>query len=352
MQNYLLHEWARQEAVILAWPDDYTAWLPWLGDVEQVYLNLIQAINNNHCTVLLLIRPKKISHFHALANKLPVPLQSVLLLKANFNDTWLRDYGFLTCQSDQGMQPVEFVFNGWGNKFPAELDNQLNQQVLAPLCRLPMQSFPLVCEGGALEIDDNQHLLTTRLCLLNPERNGDMSLDHYNQKFTDYLGTKKITVFENGHLQGDDTDGHIDTLVRFTPDKGLVVQSCNNRPEDQHFSGLSALVEECRTQFPGYKIFELPLPKIVSAEGDRLPASYANFLINNTQILCPVYQQPEDDLALAIMQEAYPSFEIVPIDCLPLVQQFGSLHCISMQVPEGTLKEEVVHRFNAGVIEL
>ena len=210
------------------------------------------------------------------------------------------------------------------------------------LCRHSLKSYPLVCEGGALEIDEEQKLLSTKLCLSNPERNGAMQLNAYEEHFSASLGAKQTHILTEGHLEGDDTDGHIDTLVRFTPNKGLVIQSCFNRKDDTHFEGLSALVAECSHALPNHKIYELPLPLITNYDGERLPASYANFLINNGQILAPVYQQPEDSLALEILAQAYPSFSIVPIDALPLVQQFGSVHCISMQVPVGTLKKSVV----------
>jgi agmatine deiminase len=129
----------------------------------------------------------------------------------------------------------------------------------------------------------------------------------------------------------------------------VVIQSAFNRPDDSHFQALAALVIECQQILPTHQIFELPLPHIVNLQGERLPASYANFLISNQHILCPVYQQTEDELAIQVMQKAYPEFTIVPINCLPLVQQFGSLHCISMQIPCGILKHEILQSFGNGV---
>lgn len=344
----LLPEWATQEAVILAWPDQYTDWHPWLPAVRQVYLNIIAALNKADVGVILLIKQAEIA-----ACQVQLAAQArVLLIAADYNDTWVRDYGFLTCQSAQGMQPLEFAFNGWGQKFDARKDNLVNRTYLADLCQLPLITVDLVAEGGALEIDAEGHLLSTEFCLSNPKRNGDTTLARYSDIFKQSLGASKVSIFVNGHLEGDDTDGHIDTLVRFTPDKGLVVQSAFNRPDDSHFAGLAALVDECRAALPDHQIFELPLPEIFNPEGDRLPASYANYLISNQHVLCPVYQQPEDQQAMDIMQQAYPNFTIVPINCLPLVQQFGSLHCISMQVPENTLKTDIATRLKAGVSQL
>ena len=344
----LLPEWAKQEAVILAWPDQDTDWHPWLSDVRQVYLSLIKAINAADAAVVLLVKEAELAACKAQLDS----DARVLLVAANYNDTWVRDYGFLTCQSAEGMQALEFTFNGWGEKFDARQDNQVNRNYLAALCQLPLITVDLVAEGGALEIDQHGHLLSTEFCLSNPKRNGSLSLDKYREIFTQHLGASQVSIFQHGHLEGDDTDGHIDTLVRFTPNQGLVIQSAFNRPNDAHFAGLAALVAECRTALPEHQIFELPLPEIYNPEGDRLPASYANYLICNQQVLCPVYQQPEDQLALQIMQQAYPDFSIVAINCLPLVQQFGSLHCISMQVPCNTFKTEISARLKTGVSQL
>lgn len=341
----MLPEWVEQEAVILAWPDSNTDWAPWLDQVKHTYYQLISAITSNGTGVILLIRDTEIEN----AKRLLEPLSKILLVGADYNDTWCRDYCFLTCNSAIGNQPIEFTFNGWGNKFNADKDNLVNRKVLGPLCRKPVISFPLVAEGGALEIDDEQQLLSTSLCLLNPQRNGEFSINQYEQVFRQALGAEQLTILEHGHLEGDDTDGHIDTLVRFTPNKGLVIQSCYNRKDDSHFEELSLLVKECGKRLPEHEIFELPLPYIFNEVGERLPASYANYLINNDQILCPTYGEREDSIALNMIANAHPQHKIIPIDSLPLIQQFGSVHCISMQVPKGTLKTEVLKLLSRGV---
>jgi len=344
--NYqLLPEWSQQEAMMLAWPDKHTDWQPWLEAVQNVYLNIIKSLNQANTNVVLLVRSSEIENCKTRLNK----SARVMIISADFNDTWIRDYGFLSCKGESSLRPIEFIFNGWGHKFDAAKDNNINQDVLSQLCQQPIISIDLVVEGGALEIDQQGTLLSTKLCLTNLKRNGDKSIVSYQQDFEKLLGAKQSIILLNGHLEGDDTDGHIDTLVRFTPDNGLVIQSAFNRPDNSHFVRLTALVSECRQTLPAHKIFELPLPSIFNSDGDRLPASYANFLISNQHILCPIYQQIEDKLALQVMQNAYPEFTIVPINCLPLVQQFGSLHCISMQIPCGILKSEVLQSFANGV---
>jgi agmatine/peptidylarginine deiminase len=341
----LLPEWVPQEAVLLTWPDQKTDWQPWLHEVRNVYIEIINKLNQAKTPVILLVRENELDECKCRLDK----NAKVLLITANFNDTWIRDYGFLTCSNASNMQPVEFVFNGWGQKFDASLDNQVNHKVLSQLCQQPIQSIDFVLEGGAIEIDQEGRLLSTQYCLTNPQRNGSKSIQSYQQNFEEYLGVSSSTILQHGHLEGDDTDGHIDTLVRFTPNNALVIQSAFNRPDDSHFKGLLALVEECKQAFPTHDIYELPLPNIFNTDNERLPASYANFLISNQHVLCPIYQQAEDEIALQVLKEAYPDFVIVPINCLPLIQQFGSLHCISMQIPCGVLKPQVLQLMADGV---
>ncbi|MCW8109197.1 agmatine deiminase family protein [Alteromonas ponticola] len=345
MHHQLIPEWEPIEAVILAWPHPHTDWAPWLETARQTYVKLIEQVNLANVGVVLLVSEDDLTDIQLY---LPVNA-NVLIVPAIFNDTWVRDYAFLTCNAEGKKIPVEFRFNGWGNKFSAIDDNHVNQRYLFNLCRHAAVHSNIVAEGGALEIDANGHLLSTSLCLLNPERNGELTLAQYHDEFTQKLGAKYITIFEQGHLEGDDTDGHIDTLVRFTPNKGLVIQAAYNREEDPHFGSLHALCKECEAQLPNHRQFHLPLPAMYNDEGDRLPASYANFLICNDRILLPIYQQPEDDMAISVMQLAYPNHKIVPVDCAVLVQQYGSLHCISMQIPRDTLKPEVASQIKNGV---
>lgn len=347
MNAQLIPEWAKVEAVVLAWPNENTDWAPWLQAAQQTYINIITHINNAGAGVVLLCLKGQQS---SIRSRLP-DHANVLLVEAQYNDTWARDFAFLTCQRGDKHIPVEFTFNGWGEKFDAELDNAINRDYLAPLCRHPLQSHDTVCEGGALEIDQYGHLLSTALCLTNPKRNGDKSLDSYAKTFEHALGAKKVTVLHEGHLEGDDTDGHIDTLVRFTPHDSVVIQSCFNRPDDSHYEGLSKLVRECQHALPNHQVFELPLPFILNQEGERLPASYANFLICNDAVLCPIYNQPEDKEALSVIANAYPDHRIIGIDCATIVQQFGSLHCLTMQVPSDTLLPEIQSQLQQGITD-
>ena len=257
----LMPEWANVEAIVLAWPHEDTDWHPWIDDARATYVNLIKQINEAGAIVLLLCREQDLGIIKSV-----VPMGAkVALVVVEYNDTWTRDYAFVTCSSEIGNVPVEFLFNGWGEKFDARKDNLVNE-TLAKYCLNPLISCPIVLEGGAIEIDENQHLLSTASCLYNPKRNGDMQAAAYKQIFAQYLGAQETIIFENGHLEGDDTDGHIDTLVRFTPLRGLVMQSAYNRTDDSHYEGLSKLKNELKSAFPDYKIHELPLPNVVNED--------------------------------------------------------------------------------------
>lgn len=343
-QFTLLPEWAEQEAVLLAWPHENTDWQANLEHSRTTYLALIEAINNANCVVLLLCPEHEIENLRAtLPNH-----AKVLIVKCEYNDTWVRDYGFLTVSDHQANHPMSFVFNGWGQKFDASQDNQVNKQ-LADLCQHDLIESDIVLEGGAIEIDENQHLLTTASCLYNPKRNGRMQGEAYKRLFAEKLGAKTTTIFNHGHLEGDDTDGHIDTLARYTPLMGIVLQGADNRPHDPHFAELFKLQYEVSQALPQHKIYSLPLPYVVNEDGDRLPASYANFLILNGHILLPIYGHAEDQEAIIQIQAAYPNYTVVAINCLSLVQQNGSLHCISMQVPTNTLKSRIIELAKQGV---
>ncbi|QPG05908.1 agmatine deiminase family protein [Salinimonas marina] len=343
--SILFPEWVDADAVILAWPHEHTDWAPWLQTVRDTYCTIIERINETGAGVILLCPSNLVSE---VQSQLPEHAR-VLIIPASYNDTWVRDYGFLTCNSANGPRPLEFAFNGWGEKFNADEDNRVNRRYLAELCRQPLTSIDWVAEGGALEIDEHGHLLSTAQCLLNPKRNGQMPLEKYQQGFKEALGATRVTILEHGHLQGDDTDGHIDTLVRFTPQQAVVIQACDNRPQDTHFESLTALCAELAQRLPEHPQYRLPLPEMYNQDNERLPASYANFLICNQHILAPVYNQPEDAEALTVLRRAYPQYTVTGIDCSALVQQFGSLHCISMQVPQHTLKAQVISQLQTGV---
>jgi agmatine/peptidylarginine deiminase len=204
-----------------------------------------------------------------------------------------------------------------------------------------MQSFKLVLEGGSIEVDGEGTLLTTESCLLNPNRNHGLNRAQIETELRRLLGVDRILWLKQGAIDGDDTDGHIDTLARFCDAGTIAYQACNDH-NDPHYSGLRSMAAELKTlrrkDGTPYKLVPLPWPQAIHDHtGRRLPATYANFLIINGAVLAPTYNDPADDVALAALRPAFPGREIVPVMCRPLIYQYGSLHCVSMQLPEGVI---------------
>jgi len=332
-------EWEPQGGVLLAWPHPATDWAPLLGQVIPVYRELVRQISRFE--KVLIVSPdldqvrRDLDDLHS---------EAIILAEAPTNDTWTRDFGPLTVYQQGRPRLLDFRFNGWGLKYPAELDNKvtaiLHQQSLFAAA---LQPESLVLEGGSIETDGSGTLLLTSNCLLSPHRNPELERAALEARLKDLFGAKLVHWLETGHLQGDDTDSHIDTLARFAPNRTIVYQSCDDR-NDSHYPVLGAMATELarlKTQAgQAYRLLPLPWPKAVySAEGDRLPASYANYLVINQAVLLPCYADPADAIARQVLATAFPEREIISIDCRPLIEQHGSLHCISMQLPQGVLHE-------------
>ena len=258
----------------------------------------------------------------------------------NSNDTWARDHGFITLTDDEGHHRLlDFCFNGWGEKFPAELDNAINRRLYdeGKLGGNYVDCLDFVLEGGSIESDGRGTMFTTTGCLLAPHRNQPLTKAQIEERLKRDLHAERILWIDHGNLTGDDTDGHIDTLVRICPDDTLLYMGCDD-PEDEQYDELRLMEEQLKTfrTIDGrpYLMKKLPMPRPIYDGDDRLPATYANFLIINGAVLCPTYAQPDLDAeALRIIGEAFPDREIVGIDCRSIIKQHGSLHCCTMQFP-------------------
>ena len=256
------------------------------------------------------------------------------------NDTWARDHGFISLVDDQGHRRLlDFCFNGWGEKFPADLDNAINRQ-LYDQGRLQGEytdCLDFVLEGGSIESDGKGTVFTTSGCLLAPHRNQPMTKAEIEERLKRDLHVQRLLWIDHGELIGDDTDGHIDTLVRICPDDTLLYIGCDD-PREAHYEALRQMEEQLKTfrtlEGQPYRLLKLPLPRAIIFEGERLPATYANFLVINGAVLCPTYNQPDlDAIALEQIGKAFPDREIIGIDCLSIIKQHGSLHCCTMQYP-------------------
>jgi agmatine deiminase len=259
------------------------------------------------------------------------------------NDTWARDHGPVTVMDDGQPLLLDFTFNGWGGKFDATLDNLITHQLhtAGAFGAIPMRTIDLVLEGGSIESDGAGTLLTTAQCLLTPTRNPQYNRADIEDCLRSVLGCERFLWLEHGALAGDDTDSHIDTLARLCSADCIAYVACDD-PTDEHYTELKTMeaeLEAFRTRDgKPYHLVPLPWPKPrFAADGRRLPATYANFLIINGAVLLPTYDDPADPEAAARLAQCFPDREIISIPCLPLILQYGSLHCVTMQLPAGVL---------------
>lgn len=336
MTNRFPAEWERHGAVMLSWPHSATDWNYMLAEVQACYREIIAAIIAAGESVILIGPESELAD-----ENFP---EGVFKIYEETNDTWIRDYGPLTLHTSDGYELLDFRFNGWGLKFAANFDNQVNRRLgeRGVYSSMPRSCKDLVFEGGSIESDGQGTLLTTEYCLMAPNRNEPMTRQQVESAILERLCARKLLWITNGGLTGDDTDGHVDTLCRLAPGNSLVYVGCQN-PDDEHYAPLKAMADELRTftnaDGEPYNLVELPLPDpIFDDEGHRLPATYANYLVLEHAVLLPVYGQSlNDKLAEDMLRIVYPDREIVTIDCRALVQQHGSLHCATMQIPSSVI---------------
>lgn len=335
-------EWELQDAVLLAWPHEATDWAYILDEVIECYVNLAHAIVKDEA---LVIATNDIDNTKAQLGD--IDFSKVYFYQIANNDTWARDFGPIGVIKDGKPALLDFTFNAWGMKFAADCDNLINANLansgafIAPL----LSHRDMVLEGGSVESDGNGTVMTTSMCLLQENRNPWMSKEEIENELKKRLGATKVLWIDNGYLTGDDTDGHIDTIARFAPDNTIVYVGCDDESDEQ-FESLKAMEDELKqaTNAQGipYRLLRLPSPDPICEHYIpvlRLPATYANFLVMNHQVLVPVYGQPCDSEALAVVGEAFPGREIIGIDCNTLIKQHGSLHCVTMQLFANTLRK-------------
>ena len=326
-------EWEKQTMVQLSWPRANSDWSASYQDAQECFAQIGKSVLRFQKLLIVCENPDEVKVFFT-ANE----IENIIWSKQNYNDSWARDHGGITIERDGQLEIIDFKFTGWGGKFEAELDNLITQNLYQQgIFKLPYQNqLDFVLEGGALETDGQGTLLSTTKCLLNPNRNPQFNLQQVEQKLTETLGINRFLWLHNGDLEGDDTDAHIDTLARFANPETIVYVQCTDE-NDSHFTELKKMEEEIQnfttTQGKKYQLIPLPLPTPQFAvEGNyRIPATYANYLVINQAILLPIYNCKTDDLAIQQMQKALPQHQIIPINCKALIQQHGSLHCITMQ---------------------
>lgn len=302
-------------SVMIARPHAATDWAPMLDEVTSCYDSLVAAI--------------------AEAG------MEIIETGDNTNDTWTRDYGPITVEDGPDLRLFDFTFNGWGMKFAADKDNLVNSRLFAET----VNRRGFVLEGGSIESDGRGTLMTTSRCLLSPNRNAQLGRDDIEEYLKAEFGLKQVLWVDHGFLEGDDTDSHIDTLARLAPHDTILYCGAGNETGTQHDS-LVAMARQLRSfETPDgrpFNLIELPLPDpIFDDEGERLPATYANYLATPNAILMPTYGQPRNDrLAADTLRIVYGDRRIITVDCRALIRQHGSLHCATMQLPEVKLKPQ------------
>lgn len=326
-------EWEPQSFVQYTFPHRQSDWAYMYKAVVNCFIEIITTTARFEPVLVVCHDKAEVSAYFKEETKYPIQFEELPT-----NDTWARDHGAITVTKDGEPLLLDFTFNGWGQKFEAGLDNQISQGLSkGRLANNQFQTEDFVMEGGALESDGRGTLLTTTECLLSPYRNPHMDKAQIEAYLKKTFGLLKVLWLDHGYLAGDDTDSHIDTLARLCNDKTIAYVKCD-QPEDEHYEALEKMEAQLKTfknaRGQAYELVALPWPEACyDADGERLPATYANFLIINAAVLVPIYKVAQDQQALDVIQSIFPDREVIGINCRALIDQHGSLHCVSMQFP-------------------
>ena len=324
-------EWEKQRAVLMAFPHKGTDWSKDIEGALHPFIRIAQAIAYSQAVYIICDDKEAISERFCSTNNLT-------FIEIPINDTWIRDYGYISIEEGGETKLLDFTFDGWGGKFDAHLDNSVNSILHKKgyLGVTPLESVEYVLEGGSIESDGAGTILTTVNCLCNTNRNGGRSKDEVEAFLAKTLGATRVLWLDYGYLAGDDTDSHIDMLVRFVDERTITFVQCLDS-RDEHYQELQKMhlqLKRFRTkEGKPYKLIPLPMCEAIhDGKGYRLPATYANFLITNKALIYPTYGVKTDNQAETILRSLFPDKELIPIRCNKLIEEGGSLHCSTMQV--------------------
>ena len=322
----LISEFEEQNFTQIIFPHKDTDWSAYLEEAEETFIHIINTISKFQkcfviCADITYVKSKFPDH------------HNLYFAEYLSNDTWARDCSCLCVEEDSDISLLDFTFNAWGNKFDSQKDNAMSQ-AMKNIYLKDLHTQDFVLEGGAVESNGVDTILTTTACMLN--RNSHLNSIEVTQKLNTFFGATKILYLDHGYLAGDDTDSHIDTLARFINEDTIMYVKCEDE-KDEHFDELALMeaeLEEIAKQ-NSFKLIALPLPEAIYFAKERLPATYANFLFVNGAVLVPVYGAKEDSIALDIFTKNFPTKKIIPINCSTLIKQHGSLHCVTMNFARG-----------------
>lgn len=325
-------EWEKQEMILMAFPTLQSDWADDISSAYSIFIKIASAISYNQ-KLILLVPPQekeKIKRKFCYHDK-------ISFVPYDIDDTWIRDYGPISVIENSKRVLKDFIFNGWGDKFPHDKDNlsskYIHKNLYFGLSKL--ENIDFILEGGSIDSDGNGTILTTSECLLNKNRNNKFSKTDIEAIFKKELGIQNTLWLNHGYLSGDDTDGHIDMLARFVSRETIVYLKCYDK-SDEHFQELEKMEKELKSfkNINGdlYKLIPLPLTKPIYKDNKRLPASYVNFLIINSAVLLPIYKDESDKMVIEIFKNIFKDREIIPLDSRRLIEQGGSIHCSTMQV--------------------
>jgi agmatine deiminase len=332
-------EWAPHRGTWLSWPHKEASWPDKFAPVPAIFAELVQHLAPHEEVHINLAGPEPEAEVRQLLQHRGIPPGRVFFHHNPTNDAWCRDHGPVYVQRDSAGTREEAIidwgYNAWGNKYPPyDLDDVVPTRVGAEF-GTPVFHPGIVMEGGSLDVNGAGTLLTTEACLLNPNRNPQLSREEIEQYLKDYLGVRHILWLGDG-IAGDDTDGHVDDLTRFT-DKGTVVTVVEDDPADENYWPLAENLARLKTMRDQdgqpLRIVTLPMPRPLYQGDQRLPASYANFYIANNVVLLPTYRSPGDETARLTLQSLFPTRQVIAVDCTDLVWGLGAIHCVTQQWP-------------------
>ena len=341
MTTFFPSEWTMQSGVMITWPHEDTDWAYMLDEAVACFVEIAREISKRE-RLLIVCRDEQ-SVRKDLGG---VMNPNIRFRELPTNDTWARDHGPITVFVDGSPYLYDFQFNGWGLKFPANYDNQITKILYLSRTFSPkvgyMSLLYYVLEGGSIESDGAGTLMTTSQCLLSPNRNEHLTQPQVEEFLKSSFGVERVLWINHGYLAGDDTDSHVDTLARFCDVDTIAYVQCDDKT-DEHYASLKLMERELKSfktlEGNPYRLIPLPMADARYEGEQRLPATYANFLIVNGAVLVPTYRSPKDEQALSALREAFPDREVVGVDCSALIHQHGSLHCVTMQLPYYVLED-------------